>query len=243
MAYGRFRRRGFRRFRRRGGFRRFSRYRGINRAMRGYRRPTRMELKLRDATGSSKITTGSPIIQLLNGTTNGSNFWNRLGSRISMKSLWFKLFIANSDTYTIMNEVNATYRISIVYDKQAQGTAPLVSDIWANVDNAGALTSSITGSVNPLGRDRFVILFDRFINTWPLRYGTSEATSWVVGKNAMIKKYFKLKNSEALYNTGNTGTISDIESGSLYLIIQSSRAATEDNPFQFIWNTRLRWTD
>jgi len=145
----------------------------------------------------------------------------------------------NAD-YTGASGLNCVYRIALVYDKQSQGTAPLVSDIWAQVDNAGSLSSSITASVNPLGRDRFVILYDRFINSWAT---TINITGWTYGKTASLKKFLKLKNAEALYNTGNTGTISDIESGSLFLVIMSSRGTLADNPFTFTYDTRLRWTD
>lgn len=213
--------------------------------MRGYRRPTRMELKLRDSFGSAAPIAASPVIVLLNGTTNGSNFWNRLGSRISMKTLYLKLFLNKSTTFasTLQNQESCIFRISLVYDKQCQGTAPLVSDIWANVDTAGALTSSLSAAVNPESRDRFVILMDRFINTWPMSTTESYGTTYTVGRNMMIKKFIKLKNAEALYGAGNTGTVSDIESGGLFLIFQCSVVAGQDRPIGFVYNTRLRWTD
>ena len=245
MAYGRFRRRGFRRFRRRSGFRRFSRYRGANRAMRGYRRPTKMELKLRDAFGTALPLSGTPQIILLNGTTNGSNFWNRLGSRASMKNIYIKLFWNKNPAYAPADvfSPNAIYRISLVYDKQTRGAAPLVSDIWANIDNSGSLTSSLSAAMNPESRDRFVVLMDKFYNTWAQTDYGSYNTTISAGRSTMIKKFIKLKNAEVLYNTGNTGTVSDIESGGLFLILHCSVVATADAPFNFTYNTRLRWTD
>lgn len=245
MAYGRFRRRGFRRFRGRRGFRRFSRYRGANRAMRGYRRPTKMELKLRDAFGTALPLSGTPQIILLNGTTNGSNFWNRLGSRASMKNIYLKLFWNKNVNYnpTFPSASTAIYRISLVYDKQTRGAAPLVSDIWANIDNAGSLTSSLSAAMNPEARDRFVVLMDKFMSTWTDVNTGSYATTIAFGRSTATKKFIKLKNAETLYNTGNTGTVSDIESGGLFLILQCSITGTEDAPFNFTYNTRLRWTD
>lgn len=242
MAYGRFRRRGFRRFRRRGGFRRFSRYRGMRRALRGYRRPTTFEVKVMDEWNSIGMPTlASPGLHLVNGLIPGSNFWGRVGSRISMKSVYLKITLNQNVNWTGTSSFN---RIVMFYDKQAQGAAPTMSDIYAYIDNAGSLTTSAFAPVNPVNRDRFVIIMDRMIQ----EYGrpASEAAQgpqWAQGKNSMIKKYIRLKNLETLYNSGATGTISDIMSGSLYIAFFTTAVATTDNPFSFYCSTRLRWTD
>lgn len=219
----------------------FRRSFGTNRAMRGYRRPTRMELKLRDYSSPTAVpVTGSPIILPMNGITVGSNFWNRMGSRISMKSLYFKLLFLSNGAYTGPGAgTTPVYRFSLVYDKHNKGVTPNVADIWAQVDGSGSLSSGITSSTNPLGRDRFVILWDKIM---VVRSDAAGEAATFTGRNAMIKKYMKLKNSEALYNTGNTGGISDIESGALFFIAQCDKT-TAQSPFAIYLNSRLRWTD
>ena len=161
-----------------------------------------MELKVRDAFGLITPLSGTPFIELLNGTTNGSNFWNRLGSRISMKNIYLKLLLTKNTAYSGEGTTQpyATYRMSIVYDKQTQGAAPLVSDIWANISNTGSLTSSLTAAVSLETRDRFVILWDRFITTWPYNTAESVNTSYAIGRNMSFKKFMKLKNAESRYN-------------------------------------------
>lgn len=242
MAYGRFRRRGFRRFGRRGYRSRRFRRRALTR---GYIRGNRFEMKMVDDFMSGLVPTSAvPAVTTMNALFVGAGFWQRAGARLSMKNLYLKIFMSSNQNWTGQS---CAYRIALVYDKQPRQAVPAVADIFALVDNTGALTTSqIGGFVNPSYRDRFVILMDKLWQE-PGWSDLSNLTEFhpvsATGRNMMIKKYIRLRSLETLYNNGNTGTIADIQSGALLLYFISNAVAASGSPYIFSMYSRLRFTD
>lgn len=229
-------------YRRRRFFGRRRRFRGMRKQMAGYRRRTGFELKLVDDFGTiSGTLVGAPQFHLCNGIIAGSNFWGRVGSRISMKSLLLRITIGHNATY---DGTPNLLRICLVYDKQAQGTTFTNADLFSYIDNSGSMTSSPIAPVNPQNRDRFIVLMDKMIyESGRPTTSVGEGPTYNIGRNNMIKKYIRLRNLETLYGQGNTGTISDIMSGSLYVVFLTTAATAAAFPFTLYCTTRLRWTD
>jgi len=94
----------------------------------------------------------------------------------------------------------------LVYDMQANATAPVATDILQS-DNIGGLT-------NLNNANRFKIIMDK-----EFKFGSVDQTTLV------YKKYLKCK-LPTQFNSGSAGTIGDIQTGSIYLVTYSPNLGT-----------------
>jgi len=78
-------------------------------------------------------------VVLLNGIQTGTGFFNRIGSRVEMRSLQIR-GIVNSAATTTGNNL----RMIVVYDRQPAGALPIVSDLLQSRDQAGVPTTVLT---------------------------------------------------------------------------------------------------
>ena len=95
------------------------------------------------------------LVSLLNGVQTGTGFFNRIGSRIEMKSLRIRGFI-----YYALTSIQDQIRMIIVYDRQPTGALPAPTVILQTRDQAGAATNPGSSEINLDNRDRFTILRD-----------------------------------------------------------------------------------
>jgi len=189
----------------------------------GWANPSRGgELKFVDNVVNNAVTTAALTFSagtLLNGLANGSDASTRIGRKITIKSLLVRWTASLAATSTGGSPV----RILIVYDKQANATAPAITDIL--------LSDSFQSQNNLSNRDRFVTLSD--VITEPISAGNNFSVSDVI---------YKKLNLETMYNAGSAGTIGDITSGSIYLF-QSQNAHITTASGTFLANCRVRYTD
>jgi len=139
---------------------------------------------------------------LLNGVATGTDFTDRIGRKILMKSLFIRGLIYPQDT-TVLNNM---CRMIVVYDKQANGTAPVITDVLK--------TDSATAQLNLNNRDRFEVIFDK---QWTA--GAMNTTATQTYSNAPVHrsvKLYKRLNHEVQFG-GTTNAIGSIQTGSLYL--------------------------
>ena len=193
----------------------------------GWANPAQMtELKFKDvATTSSTLgvaaatfTTPGPTF-LLNGLVPGSGADQRIGRRCTIKSLYIRATAALAPT-TIRG---CCVRFMVVYDKQANATAPAVTDILA--------TDSFYSPNNLSNRDRFVVLVDH----------VTDAVETNANYLVAFTIYKKL-NLETMFNAGTAGTIADITSGSLYVLAAQNGDAAIAAPV-VTWYSRIRYSD
>lgn len=151
---------------------------------------------------------------LLNGLATGTSSYQRVGSKINMKSLYwcvnFGMCAVDADPATDIATLNTPVRFMIVYDKQANGAQFAITDLLNTTAGVGNGARGIdTCSPNNLNnRDRFIVLADkRFVLQ---SEGTSART---------IKKYKKLNTQVCYTNGAGVGGISEITSGSLYAVV------------------------
>lgn len=160
------------------------------------------ELKSVDTTLSTASTrpdtTGDVI--LLNGIARGDDINERVGRRVTIRSLEAHLY----DTVTKDTGVDQVHRVLIVYDMQSNGTAPVVTDVL--------VSASTTSLKNLDNRNRFRILYDQ---AWTLN-ASGESDS-----QKHITKYMRV-NLPVQFNSGDAGTIADIQTGSIYFICLGS---------------------
>lgn len=193
---------------------------------------TRAEKKVIDTYYNATVQADGSNFLLLNGTKPGSQNYDRIGRKISMKSLQVhgKLNVLSNETTT-----GFCIRMLIVYDKQPNGASPTYGDIIKSQDITGATSSTYSDFVNLDNRDRFEIIRDHFIQLGQFTTTPDYATGPLT---VPINEYLKLANREVCYNAGNAGTIGDIQSGALYMFLVADNAgANSDLSF------RVRFTD
>jgi hypothetical protein len=178
---------------------------------------SRVERKFTDNTVAVAALL-APSLLLVNGVATGTDYNNRIGREIAMKSVYLRLSGANT-----VDQI-AALRIMIVYDKQPNGTLPAITDI---------LTAADTISPNNLNnKDRFITLSDqeRQIST-----AADRGFTHVVYKKVGLPVQF----------SGTNATIASISTGAVYLILipilLSSGASTAN--FTVGYNLRTRFTD
>lgn len=200
-------------------YRRFNkRRRFLRKRARIYKKP---ETKFYDASlSSTTIDYASPSFVLLNDLVQGTSDTDVIGRNYVIKSIYIRLSMY-MNTGTSQTQV----RCMLVQDKECNGTAITSSQLWTS----GAGVAAIISPVNQLYVNRFRILWDKL-------YSFSSSGMNNIG----IKKFLKLAVKVNINGT-NSGTISDIQHNSIYLIFTSDRTITLLPTFTFFY--RLRFID
>lgn len=208
-------------------------------AFRGYR-PVGLrragEKKLIDiAVATYQVhTTGS--FTLLNGCIQGSDYNNRIGRKIFLKSLYIRGYVAPQIALSSPIGADATtaqqVRMIIFLDNQPNGATPVVTDLLN--------TATPSSQLNLNNRDRFKILNDEVFVLNPI--STAAATFSGLGEVIKEVNIYRRMGVEAIYNAGNAGTVGDINSGALYMFWIGSNA-TGTNDANAIVSARVRFLD
>lgn len=192
-----------------------------------------------DATYGIIAPAGGTQCILLNGVQTGTGFFNRVGSRIELKSLRVRGFL-----YYALTSIQDQVRMIIVYDRQPTGALPTVANLLQARDQAGAATNAGSNEINLDNRDRFSIIRD-FTQTMPscsVAAGVlTNGPAWSHNQVAEVDMYIKLKGLVTHYNsTANPCTIANIATGALYCFFVGD---TQSNTIGFNGNFRLRFGD
>jgi len=152
--------------------------------------------------GTPAANTGGSLT-LLNVPVRGTTENNRIGSKIAIKRLALRGFCAA----TPATGVDQVHRVVLVKDLACEGAAPAIGDILSTIN-----TYSF-----PVGETawRFTILWDR---TFDLNASAESGTirSFSVDLPLSFTEFF---------NPSTAGTIADVQSGALWLIVIGSSAA------------------
>jgi hypothetical protein len=147
-------------------------------------------------TAPNVFTGGMTCLNLIQ---QGATYYNRIGSKATIKSIAFAAVfdIATPQTQSI------SIRIMIVYDRQCNGAYPTTDDILSI--NDGGMGGFFNVNLNMANRSRFMILRDGL-------YKLDQACQLGICYKTFIKCRL-----DSEYST-NTGAIGDIRSGAIYLI-------------------------
>lgn len=152
------------------------------------------------------VPTGSPISVLnvaqffhLNAIPQGSNVGNRDGNIINM--LWFNL---RATLYSGDPSGNVM-RVLIMYDKQTNGATPSEADVFAPTGDPTAMRFWNS-------QQRYVFLYDKMI-------------ALDVNKPSTIN-FTKRLNKKTNYGNSAVGTIANVVTGGLFLVVISDSNAT-----------------
>lgn len=164
------------------------------------------------------LATTAATINLLNGIAQGVASGERIGRKVTMKSLFLRGYFSYQGATT----GSVPIRVLIVYDNQTNAVAPVATDI--------VLQDTIVSPMNLGNAQRFKVLYDHVFN---------------MGQNSQqtinFQKYIKL-NHEITYNTGATNTVGSIQTGSVYLLVWTNGGLAGSVPAHNVWS-RIRFVD
>lgn len=185
------------------------------------------ELKTIDVDPTSITISTTATATLLNGIATGTDFTDRIGRKIIMKSLYFRYTLFPEDETVISNAC----RFLIVYDSQANGTACSITDVLKS--------SNPNAQLNLNNRDRFKVIWD---STKAMPYVNNTATQAMCTGQAVFmgKKFKRLGNLEMVFG-GTTAAIGSIQTGSIYLLSIGSQASPAASALAF--TSRIRFMD
>lgn len=206
----------------------------------GLRGRTAAEVKAVDIKKASVGCSTTATFSLLNGTVEGSSFYNRIGRRIEMKSLhltgWF-------DQTGNGAGVDDYVRVMVVYDSQPNGATPVITALLTSYDFAGNTDTTVSAHLNLNNRDRFTMLADiRMATVRDAGASTDGAIGFTNScQESNVNRYIKLKGLQTMYQT-STGAIGDITTGALWLVTYG-RVAAATSSYTFEYSARLRYRD
>lgn len=201
------------------------------------------ELKFADISGTILLpiqalgsgTAGEalqPSLEVLNAVVEGTDAINRIGRKISMKSIQgryiFTLQGATTGTQPAGIE-GGLVRLLIVYDRSTNGSLPSSTDILQ-----GAFQLSAVAPLNLNNRERFVVLIDEYLNLDPQNK-----------QAGIIEFYRQLPRDvqDVIYNGGNAGTAADIQTGGIYSLWTTTIQATAGTNLGGTAYNRIRYLD
>lgn len=186
---------------------------------------------------------------LLNPIQQGAGFWNRIGKKITLKSLRMigQLFWHIVGT---VNNSSQYIRLMIVYDRQnSQSGAntnafPTLSEVISDYSQTGAQTHTALSLLNMTNSERFRVFAD-------IKYSIPLDNNQPVQNNPMgtydskgeynIDRFINLENLETIFKSQTDPiTIANINTGALYLIIFNNQ---DECPYRFRLKFRLRYED
>lgn len=169
-----------------------------------YTKRGREELKVVENALAQAATTNTGTLVLYNGVAQGSDFTNRIGRKVIVKSIHFKWALTPA---TVTDSIGDIVRCMLVWDMQNNSATPAVTDILTTAD--------ILSGVNLNNRDRFKVLYDKRVVMNPASYTANVIT----GGNPVTtyrEKYIKC-NYETIFS-GTGATSGSIATGALYLM-------------------------
>lgn len=181
------------------------------------------------AVGDGAVAVGATTFILCNGMVQGTSGITRIGRQITVKSVAFNLMVKPAAT-----TISGLFRFMLVWDHQANGAAPLITDILGFNDAATTTANQITAPLNLQNRERFKVLVDKRIPV-----GQIVASSIVMPVIDHMEK-FRKQNVITTYNAGNAGTVADIATNSLYAVLLTTCGTAA---FAMNGNVRIRFTD
>lgn len=174
---------------------------GLNVAQRG-RTLNEGEFKCLDTNQLLNVDSSSSTA-LLNGMIHGDDINNRIGREVTLKSLEFRYTCYS----TVGTGSDQYHRIMLVYDRQANGSPILYTDVLEG--------TSVNHPRKLENRRRFKILYDR----------THAINSSPESGSRVYRKFYRHLNHPVVFNNLNSGTIADIQSGALYLVVLGTNVA------------------
>lgn len=160
------------------------------------------------ATSAAATTWSLPV--LIDGIPQGASAVTRIGRRVVLQSIFVRWNIQ-------LGAAAQTARWVMIYDHAPNGVLPAVLDIFAS--------NTQQGMMNLNNNDRFMVLHDEVLN------------GFVAAGTIAGKFYYKKQPLQQQYLDTATGTIADITTGAVYLMVCGLTTTTLN------FTSRVRYTD
>lgn len=189
--------------------------------------------------------TGTACVQSISLVQQGAGISQRIGNKISLKSLRLRLALGNFKA--VAQAAFSHVRVMVVYDRN-----PNTSYVASNAILGESLQSNTIGTgnfvsnLNPNFFDRFVVLMDKQIVLPPFVNGaisSTDSTGCTEKSQFYIDEFIKLKDLECVFNgTANPMTVAFQNTGSLQILTLGDTAAA-NQPWAWQGTARLRFRD
>lgn len=212
------------------------RYRALNAVM------PRHEVKVVDVPLASYTLNTTGQFTALNVPVQGSAFYNRIGTKLAMKTLHVNYTLQPLN----INSVPDYCRVMVVYDRQTNAAFPTMSALLTDYSSSGGTTSNSYSGINMTNRERFLVLMDERLELPATEASGAVSSSAAcidpVSTTFKINRFIKLKDLSTMFNQTNGGTVADIQTGGLYLFTLGSFASGSDG-WQLRGSARLKYDD
>ena len=181
---------------------------------------------------------------ILNAMITGAGFFNRIGNKVSMKSVHIKINIAPRIPVDAPGGNNQTCRWLLVYDRQTNGAFPTISTLLADYKADGTNSTVVLSGMNPTQTGRFIILREHFVKFFNINNDadlTAQAQSMMEQDGQWFVNWFvKLKDLEAIYQA-DVANETEISNGGLYLVCLSDATTANQSVAEWTYKSRLRF--
>lgn len=181
------------------------------------------EIKFVDNGVAFTTATLAGAITLLSGIAQGTDYNQRLGRQVNLKSCEFRIWF-NAVGATTTNWFTHT-RYILFIDRQSNATTPLVSEVLQSADY------SAFKNVNT--EDRFRILVDKTISSTQ----ASNSTTISAVENTAVHKHHYITIGEKQYFSNTGSTVGSIDSGAIFALVITSNASS----MSYAINARTRF--
>lgn len=201
------------------------------------------------ALGSVLATTNTNgAIIPVNLVTSGNGPQNRIGRKITMKSLRVRgvaRYFYAPDVTSGNIDANSL-RMIVVYDAQPSGVLPTFDTIFGRTVQDGTESTQYQDSLRYDNTDRFKVLRDVITKCDPNLFNSAGGTTDAVTEEYLFDEFIPLKGLPVQFS-GQTDptTIADLSTGGLYVIFCASYNLTDFNAWVIssISFARFRYTD
>lgn len=188
---------------------------------------------------------GTACVQAITLVQQGAGISQRIGNKISLKSLKLRLFL-QPNTGNTQGPVHYC-RIMVIYDRNPNAAYVAANNILSESLQSNTIaTGSYYDDINPNYFERFSVLMNETIALPPFDPGVltnSSTTGPTEQKEFIVERYIKLRDLECIYSgTANPMTIAYSTVGSLQILTYGDTAAA-NTAWCLYGGARLRFRD
>lgn len=177
-------------------------------------------------------------VLFLNALEVGSTFCNRVGRRVTWKSI--RVMAQLGTRGAVVTAALDVARLIVVYDRQPNGALPAMSTIIQQTDQATTNTTTALAGINMNNRDRFEVIMDtRIALPVTAASASADAPSSITPselptvhsangchQTLIVDEFRNLKNHVSHYQADSVpSVIGDISTGAFYLVALGGIAA------------------
>lgn len=186
------------------------------------------EVKYFDVSLDVEPFYNSATANQLNNILAGSNNWNRVGNKVTLKGIEYQLVVYRTAA-GIVNTFPSALRWVLVYDKTPNPASIATwTEIFLSQDSAGAsFTNQFLNKPNSAEKDRFLILHDEMMSLPQVDanvVGPAGIMSWDSAQPLHRKGYIKLSKLISTFNASSQIT----EGQLLFFVINNNSTCTNN---------------